>query len=180
MARITLGKDVKIDDWIRQQQAKGLIPPNQVISVNTVFLEQNKPEPAVESPPTKKKKKSKPIVNKPTCKTSIMLRIDGLRLVSEANTSDHWAVKYRRVKKVKETVESFLPKIELRLPVRVTLTRYSRKLLDKHDNLSHSFKQVVDSIADWIGYADNNPGYEWIYLQSAGKRKGCDILIEEV
>lgn len=179
MAKIMLGKNVNIDDWIREQQAKGLIDDEKTVTVNTEILQENKPEPVVDMP-TKKKKKTKPIVNKPTCKTSIMLRIDGLRLVSEANTSDHWAVKHRRVKKVKETVESFLPKVELSLPVRVTLTRYGRKLLDEHDNLPHAFKQVVDSIAAWVGYADDNPGYEWIYLQSAGKRKGCDILIEEV
>jgi hypothetical protein len=70
--------------------------------------------------------------------------------------------------------------VDRTLPMRCTLTRLCQRLVDSHDNLPFTLKSAVDSIAELWGAADNDPGFEWKYLQEKCKRgeAGLRIAIE--
>ena len=65
-------------------------------------------------------------------------------------------------------------------PWSVTLTRVAPSAgLDAHDNLSASFKAIVDELARWLGVDDRNPRVRWQYAQERGPW-AVRIRIEEV
>lgn len=110
-----------------------------------------------------------------------------MKLKSEANTSEHWAVKKKRVDFQKLLVRSMWNKMvkePFKLPVKVTLTRLAKMMMDD-DNLVSAFKYVRDEIADLLkpGYAPGRSDGEgdilFAYKQQKNKEYWIIIQIEE-
>lgn len=114
-----------------------------------------------------------------------------LRLVSEANCSEHWTTKNKRHKHQKMVVKSYLNAympifkdcLNKRInSVKVTLSRFSPRSFDS-DNLQSSLKYVRDTIAGFLtdtdvpGWADNDARITWIYDQKKTKNKEHFITI---
>lgn len=103
-------------------------------------------------------------------------KIIPIKIISEANTCDHWTKKSARHKKQKAVIQlSLRPVIsEVSLPCIVQLTRIAPRFLDEHDNLRSSLKWVVDSIASLLfpnlkpGRADDDKRITWLYAQDKG------------
>ena len=90
-----------------------------------------------------------------------------IKTVSEANTRQHWRMKYNR-KKAQQ--QAFVPiwrnaKVKVELPCQIIFTRYSTHLLDS-DNLVSAFKATRDALAREIGIDDGSSQIEWIYRQA--------------
>jgi len=115
-----------------------------------------------------------------------------LKLVSEANCSQHWTKKNKRHKQQKMIVKSYLysymPAYHdclnvMGAKVIITLTRSSPRQFDS-DNLQSSFKWIRDTIAGWLtntdvpGWADNDARITWIYEQKKTTNKEHYITIQ--
>lgn len=104
-----------------------------------------------------------------------------LRLVSEANSREHWSVKAKRARVQRHAVLLALRahKAPKPWPCVVTITRMGVRKLDD-DNLARSAKSVRDSVAHYLGHDDGDPGYDWRYAQRAAgvRRYGVEITIE--
>lgn len=89
-----------------------------------------------------------------------------IKLVSEANQSEHWRVKHKRKKEQQALMLSIWPKgLKVEMPCVVTLTRVGPRKLDK-DNLSGSFKHVQDEIARKLSVDDGDESkVMWQYRQ---------------
>lgn len=100
----------------------------------------------------------------------VLVRIP-LRLVSEANTRSHWAVRARRVKAQRWAVAASLRGFGglPALPVIVTLKRVAPSPGLDGDNLQSSCKASRDGVADALGVDDRDPRVEWRYEQCRGK-----------
>lgn len=99
-----------------------------------------------------------------------------MRLMSEANTHQHWRKKYERNKRQQKAIKlvwlSKRPVVGV--PCRVCLTRIGPRNLD-YDNMVYAFKSVRDQVAELIlpglakGAADGEGrGIEWSYSQEIG------------
>ena len=92
-----------------------------------------------------------------------------IKTVSEANTREHWAVKYGRKKLQQQEMDAVLHNNllgrQVEMPCVVRLTRIGPKALDQ-DNLAGSFKACQDSIARKLGIDDGDTTkVSWIYDQ---------------
>lgn len=99
-----------------------------------------------------------------------------MRLMSEANTHQHWRKKYERNKRQQKAVRLvwLSQRPTVRIPCQVSLTRSGPRLLDS-DNLAYAFKSIRDELGDLIhpglaaGRADGEGmGIEWLYKQEKG------------
>ncbi|OGT44315.1 MAG: hypothetical protein A3F13_02800 [Gammaproteobacteria bacterium RIFCSPHIGHO2_12_FULL_40_19] len=99
-----------------------------------------------------------------------------MRLMSEANTHQHWRKKYERNKRqtngVRLVWSSQCPSVAI--PCRVCLVRTGPRKLDS-DNLVYAFKAIRDEVGALIrpglvaGQADaDGQGIEWSYGQEIG------------
>jgi hypothetical protein len=83
------------------------------------------------------------------------------------NQRKHWLVSHEHQKKLKQFTRAYLfyLETELKLPLDVTFTRFSGKVLDD-DNLPSCFKYIRDSIAEFFG-VDDSPSspISWHYSQ---------------
>ena len=103
---------------------------------------------------------------------ALTFTIPGLKLISEANQSEHWRVKARRKKDQQKVVMVFWRntiKRKITLPCQIALTRIGCRKLDA-DNLAGSFKHVQDQIAREIGCDDGSSLVTWSYHQQPGTR----------
>jgi hypothetical protein len=113
--------------------------------------------------------------------------IQGLRVVSEANSHTHWRVRQKRARAQRELVRAALCLRGLlaytTLPgLRVTFTR----IIGKHgqrfdsDNLEGSFKHVRDEVAALVGRDDGDPWWRWVVSrnQERGPEYGVRIAFE--
>lgn len=107
-----------------------------------------------------------------------------IRLVSEANSSEHWTKKSKRHKIQKFLVTSYLKtKVIPELPFCVTLTRFAPRPFDG-DNLQTAFKYVRDALSEYVtgcnqaGMADSDPRITWEYKQEKTTGKEHYITIE--
>ena len=104
-------------------------------------------------------------------------------LPSRANERVHWAKRQKRSRFQRDmaylcTREALNHKERPRLPITVTLTRISPRLLDD-DNLRGAFKSIRDGIADLFKVADSPSGpITWRYTQLKGKPARVTIEIE--
>lgn len=107
------------------------------------------------------------------------------RVVTEANTHEHWAAGSKRRKAQKAAVLAAWLASPLGghwgsrwawLPLVVTLTHSGPKMDD--DNLARAFKAVRDELAGLIGVDDGDGRVEWKYEQHAGPN-GIAVRIEE-
>lgn len=107
-----------------------------------------------------------------------------IKLSSEANSREYWAISYARHKKQKIRIsqEFLIQKLNLTLPIKIILTRVSPRPYDS-DNLQSAFKYIRDSIAEHLipgtrpGMADSHPGLIWEYRQEKGKPKEYYIIV---
>jgi hypothetical protein len=98
--------------------------------------------------------------------------IPNLKIVSEANNSDHWTKKRSRRKYQQFWIRQYWNQFPryITFPCHITLTRISPRTLDS-DNLQHSLKGIRDEIADILipgkkkGQADSDPRLTWTYKQ---------------
>ena len=99
-----------------------------------------------------------------------------IKVVSEANISEHWTKAHKRHKMQKKAIRYFMADISLYrdMPITIKLIRISPRKLDEKDNLPMSFKYVADAISDLIypglqpGRADDNDLMQWKYAQEKG------------
>lgn len=106
-----------------------------------------------------------------------------IRLVSEANNTDHWRVKHKRKKKIKELLDLYWPKdFDVVLPCTIELIRVAPRRLD-FDNLVNSMKGVRDYCADKLspglqaGRADDDERMTWRYSQERGNPREYGLII---
>lgn len=102
--------------------------------------------------------------------------------------SEHWTEKQRRHKLQKGTVALLLRPISknLTMPVKIKLTRYAPRKLDRFDNLPMSMKYILDSICEIItndytpGRADSHEGLIVEYDQVSASEYGVKIRIDNI
>jgi predicted Fe-S protein YdhL (DUF1289 family) len=88
-----------------------------------------------------------------------------VRVVSEANLREFWAVRKKRWDAQAVAISLMLPCTTPPLPVVVTMTRIGPRNLDT-DNLAGGCKRVRDTIARWLGVDDGPESpVEWRYAQ---------------
>lgn len=105
-----------------------------------------------------------------------------IQVISEANTHEHWSKAHSRHKRQKFAVRMAMlsSRISQKLPVTVTMTRLSPRLLDS-DNLQMAFKYIRDAISEHFitdkapGRADDHPDFVWLYGQKKSKMKGIEL-----
>lgn len=99
-----------------------------------------------------------------------------MRLMSEANTHQHWRKKHERTKRQQKAIRLIwlCKRPIVGLPCRVSFTRIGPRNLDS-DNLAYAFKAIRDQLASLIrpglapGHADgDDSGIEWCYSQEKG------------
>jgi hypothetical protein len=102
---------------------------------------------------------------------------------SEANMSEHWTKKRKRINAQKTEIFYSLVNVKIKTPCKITLIRTGGKKMD-YDNLVSCFKYIRDAIAEIIhpglaiGRADDDESIEWKYEQEIGfKRKGVLISV---
>jgi hypothetical protein len=102
--------------------------------------------------------------------------------VSEANTSQHWTEKRKRVCSQKSEIFFALFNTKIEKPCKITLVRCGGRKMD-YDNLISAFKYIRDAIAEninpglAIGRADDDSSIEWNYEQDTKKKKGIMIIV---
>jgi hypothetical protein len=118
------------------------------------------------------------LVSADGCSVQWPARLDG-----GLNAREHHMSRARRAKDEKSKarlVARARLRMPARLPVRVTLTRFSPgtvKLDD--DNLRGTLKAVRDGIAAWLGVDDGGPWVRWEYEQMRGEW-AARVTIEEL
>lgn len=116
-------------------------------------------------------------------KKSVFLKIP-IRIVSEANSNEHWHKKAQRHTIQKNLVRLYLKQRQpFHLPCNVTLTRYAPRKFDS-DNLQTAFKYIRDAVSECItgctiaGRADDDPRITWGYDQKKISKELPYITIE--
>lgn len=92
-----------------------------------------------------------------------------VRVLSEANRREHWAVARRRKEDQRTALMSaFIAAglYQLPVPCVVTLTHVGPVMDD--DNLQRAFKALRDGVAEWAQVDDADPRIEWRYDQRRG------------
>jgi hypothetical protein len=107
-----------------------------------------------------------------------------VQVVSEANTREHWAAKYRRADSQRTALIFAWNSAGLSLGhkpnvsggVRVKWVKLGGKKLDD-DNLHNAFKALRDCLAGWLGLDDGNERVSWKYAQEPGGDVGVRVEI---
>lgn len=107
-----------------------------------------------------------------------------IKLRSEANIKQHWAVKHKINKFNQALLKKELSKQKKpKLPVKISFTRVAPRQLD-YDNLCYAFKNIVDFFCAWLipglaaGRADGDPQLKIEYHQRKGQPKEYAIEIK--
>ena len=109
-----------------------------------------------------------------------------MKILSEANLSEHFRVKAARKKKQKKIIKLFLVNSKIQPPCKVILTRIAPRDLDSDDNLPAAMKHPKDIVADHLipglapGRADGSNLIKWEFAQKKGNPKyyALEIHIE--
>ena len=95
-----------------------------------------------------------------------------VRIISEANSRQHWRKAAARKKLHRQTARLVLQQYARPMGeaerFTITLTRVAPRKLDD-DNLASGFKAVRDGVADWLGIDDGSPRICWQYAQEKSK-----------
>ena len=97
-----------------------------------------------------------------------------LRLISAANSREHWAARARRVKRERNAA---IVVRKYPLPCIVTITRHGRRLMDG-DNLQAACKALRDGIADRLAVDDADPRVVWRYEQNVQPEYSVTVHIQ--
>lgn len=102
--------------------------------------------------------------------------------------TEHWSEKAKRHKRQKGLIRMMLTTARardfIRLPCKITLTRYATRKLDRFDNLPMAFKYILDAICEVItgdyipGRADSHEGLKVEYDQITSKQYFVKVRIE--
>jgi hypothetical protein len=100
-----------------------------------------------------------------------------IRIESEANISEHWAVRRKRHKKYEKQLLKIKKEVmKCKLPCEITLIRIAPRMLD-FDNLCFSQKHISDTICSFLipnlapGRADGSKEIKIQYEQKKGLPK---------
>lgn len=117
----------------------------------------------------------------------VVIDIPGLKVVSEQNQREHWAVKDKRRKAQREAVLSSIvvagsgrtDGVVLGPGLTVRFHRRGPGLLDD-DNLTGAFKHCRDAVAEWAGRDDADPWFTWVIppTQERSRDYGVTITLE--
>lgn len=140
-------------------------------------------------PKTKRVKKAlnEPVLNYgTTADTSTVEMTLPIKTVSEGNCFEHWQKKHARHKDQKRAIMfAMLPiKEKLRLPCKLTMTRFAPRELDRHDNLPMSMKWIVDQCCAELtgefkaGKADSDTRISFAYDQVKSKTYAVKVRID--
>jgi hypothetical protein len=130
--------------------------------------------------PAKSRRKVREVATPGRGSWSITLK-PACRVVTEANTHEHWATGLRRGKKQRRALDDVVTRLVARefslwiVPCVVTLTHVGPRMDD--DNLARAFKALRDRLAHWLNVDDGDPVVTWRYEQRPGK-PGVEIRIE--
>jgi predicted aspartyl protease len=113
-----------------------------------------------------------------------------VKVVSEANSREHWRVRHKRFTDQKEAVRlaSAVASTSLKEAgsfvlnsgsAEVTLTRIGGRGLDS-DNLAGAFKAVRDQIAEMMRVDDGHKDITWVYHQEASANAGISFSVVAV
>ena len=97
-----------------------------------------------------------------------------LRLISAANSREHWVARARRVKR--ERAAAIVIRTH-HLPCVITIERHGKRLMDD-DNLQAACKALRDGIADRLGVDDADSRVTWRYKQDIRPEYGVTVKIE--
>lgn len=104
-----------------------------------------------------------------------------IRIVSEANSREHWRRRNKRKQAQQREVDiewkQAMRGRSVPLPCVVTLTRIAPRLYDD-DNLRGAFKGIRDQIARLVGVDDADERIKFEYRQERRAPKQYDIFIE--
>ena len=103
-----------------------------------------------------------------------------LRIVSEANSSDHWRKVAARKKTHRSTARLVLKKHARPVTdgqIKISLIRLAPRVLDG-DNLQSGFKATRDGVADWLGIDDGSARLKWAYHQERGAAKEYAAIVQ--
>jgi hypothetical protein len=118
------------------------------------------------------KKGSKVCKMNEICPVSVSFTVP-IKILSEANNSDHWAKKKARKDAIRNSIKLrwlLIGSVEIELPCVIKLTRVAPRNLD-YDNLVYSLRSVTNIIAELIlpglaaGRADGDKRLKFEYLQ---------------
>lgn len=106
-----------------------------------------------------------------------------IRVVSEANTREHWWTKSSRAKKQRADAATAI-KIcteyrTLKLPLAISFVRYGKRKLDS-DNLQGAFKAVRDGVADALNINDGSDLIKWHYSQETTGAYAIRIIVTQL
>lgn len=100
----------------------------------------------------------------------------GLRLVSEANSRDHFRTRAARAKAQRAAIGAGLARVTPPSgPWRVTITRQGPGILDT-DNLAGSAKAVRDAVAQWLG-VDDGPASPVTWETAQERARGYSVVV---
>jgi hypothetical protein len=115
----------------------------------------------------------------------VVVRIDGLRLVSELNMHEHWRSRLNRSRAQKEIIGNAILGVNfwhwVERPVRVTIWRIAPRRLDPTENAPSSAKWTIDRLAEAFGVNDRNDAavkYTVDQKRAEPKQYGVEIVIE--
>jgi hypothetical protein len=138
--------------------------------------------PAAHANPAPRPKRKARAVALGTAAAWVVVLRPACRVVTEANTHEHWTARAKRGKAQRAAVEAawwLAPVMHASFarfaPLRVTLTHAGSRMDD--DNLAGAFKAVRDEVARLIGIDDGDARLIWVYAQVAGA-PGIEIRIE--
>lgn len=105
-----------------------------------------------------------------------------VRVISEANSPQHWRLKNKRKLAQQEEVmielANALKNRAVYFPCKVTLTRIGPKRLDP-DNLANAFKGVQDAVAKVLRADDGDISkLRWVYGQEPIRKRQYSIRID--
>jgi len=104
-----------------------------------------------------------------------------IKVISEANSRDHWAVKSKRRRQQQQTMTGMLMNAlqgrKVQLPCVVKLTRVGPRLMDD-DNWINGAKGIRDAIARKLGVDDGDPRIKFEYEQCPIGERSYNVIVE--
>lgn len=104
-----------------------------------------------------------------------------IKVISEANCRDHWAVKSKRRQKQQQDITAMMMNAlggrKVELPCVVRLTRVGPKKLDD-DNWANGAKGIRDAIARKLGVDDGDPRIKFEYEQTPIRERSYNVIVE--
>lgn len=116
---------------------------------------------------------------------AVVATLNGLRVVNASNGAHgHWSATAKRRKRERSAVLAALagrvpPALDDAPRWVVTLTRvYTRRAMDRHDNLRGALKTVADAVAAWLAVDDADDAVTWRYAQRRAKTYAVEVRVE--